>query len=117
MKGKFDTEVAEYLYNLTLDGLGEEIHVDEDGWYTCISFGANEAIAVNSLLPESEKHGRCVYFDEPRDGTNPKEVATGYWGAILSEDTQGFVTVSLLETSMEADEEWHQILNGQLETA
>ena len=110
-KGKFANDVAEYVYSLSLEGLGDEIGGRDYGLsHTRIEFDATTAAAVNDLLPEDEQHGRCVYFDEAE---RPNILCTGYWGAVLTEDSQGFVDVLLLETSMEADERWHSLLDEQ----
>lgn len=102
---KFSTPVAEYIYNLSLDGTCEQVgSVQEMGHACLVEFDEVTAAAVNALLPEDERHGRCCWFSDEPDGP----VITGYWGAILTEDGQGFVDVDLLPGSMEAEAAWSE---------
>lgn len=107
MIGKFDNEVAEYVYSLSLDGCGDEETDEATGdSYTRVSFDEKQALEVNRLLGDATNEGRCCWFD---NGPGMPEIITGYWGAILHEDDQGFVDVTLCPTSMEADDEWSTI--------
>jgi hypothetical protein len=100
VKGKFDNLTAEYLHHVSLEGAyAEGGDVRFLGHWCVVEFDAETAHHVNLL--EANDHrmpsGRCVY---PFHGSQ----LTGYWGALLEEDSQGFVTCTLLEDSVEADE-------------
>lgn len=99
--GKFQTEADEYVHSLTLDTSWLEAETGDvqfGGWFGLVSFNAEAAAEVGRL--RGEPGGRCVWTDEG---------VTGFWGALVTEDSQGFVGVQYLEGLVEADEAWAEV--------
>ena len=98
--GKFDTILDSYVYSVSLDGGcdSECGSVDETGrWY---------GMMRGSLSLSHADKRDCDYFD-----LNSAERAelTKYAGVIVSEDSQGFVSVEYFKTTEELDEAWSEI--------
>jgi hypothetical protein len=101
--GKFDNDMDAYIYGLSLDGCDEECgdSVDGTGWYGLVVGNLADADRAEFAELSSE---------------DQTELA-GYAGAIIGEDTQGFVSVEYFETETELRETWAQVLTdvGELE--
>ena len=85
--GKFDDNVAEFVYERTLDGWGSEQlgDVQSFGYYELVVFGSDDPLKV-----------------QMEDGS------VEVWGeaAILMENNQGFVYVDYYDTVAEAQQAW-----------
>ncbi len=93
--GKFDTILDSYVYSVSLDGTCEECgSVDTGRWY---------GMMRGSLSLSHADSRDSDYFD-----LNSAERAelTRYAGVIVSEDSQGFVSVEYYETVEELGEAW-----------
>lgn len=96
--GKFDTIVDSYVYDVSLSGCDEETgSVDETGrWYGLIR---------GHILPDPG--------ESPLTGTALNDAETALLarsaGAILSEDSQGFVSVEYFTDMAKLDREWAAI--------
>src|SRR5262245_13454359 len=93
--GKFDTVLDSYVYSVSLDGGcdSECGSVDETGRWCGLM-----------------RHGSTIFRDhDPMLETlnsEEQEKLTGCAGVILSEDSQGFVSVDYFETQAELDAAW-----------
>lgn len=92
MPGKFPDELAEALYQLSLDGPDEEIgSVQEMGWYGLLL----------GVTPE----------EVGEYGEEAVEQMEGAQDFIISEDSQGFVDYESFESSADARYRWEEIAN------
>lgn len=88
--GKFDSMMDSFVYGLSLDGCDEETgSVEEDGWYGLLR---GWTIPSDADLTKDE---RAVF--------------ASHVGAIICEDSQGFVTVDYYATPEELNEAWNAI--------
>ena len=98
--GKFDLEVDAYLYDVSLDGGADEevgSSTEGAGWYGL----------MRAPLVHSEQRAKEY-------GLTDEEVSflQSKAGAILFEDTQGFVTVEYYDTAEELENAWADVLAG-----
>lgn len=95
--GKFDTILDSYVYAVTLDGGCD----DEIG--DCNGFG------WFGLM----RNGRSIFrdHDPALESLNPaeQEQLTSAAGVIVSEDSQGFVTVAYFDTEQALDARWRTL--------
>ena len=96
--GKFDTMLDAYVYAVSLDG-GTDAEcgsVHETGhWYGLM------------------RHGHTIFrdhdpFQEPLNDAE-RDLLLSSAGCILSEDSQGFVSVEYFDTAAELDDAWAEI--------
>jgi len=97
--GKFDTILDSYVYSVSLDGTDMECgSVDETGrWYGAIIGGLD--------LSHADKRDNA-YFD--LNSVEREELRTCA-GVILTECSQGFVSVEYYETEEKLREVWAEI--------
>ncbi|MGH9389852.1 MAG: hypothetical protein ACRD1Z_09565 [Vicinamibacteria bacterium] len=99
--GKFDTILDSYVYILSLDGADTVGDVSEIGIvYSRIEFGSD---AVRDIEREIEREKDDPLTDEER------ELVRGSFGAILTENDQGFVSVDYFETEKAYNSDWKKI--------
>ena len=90
MPGKFPNDLAEALYQISLDGPDEEMgSVDEMGWY---------GLLLGITPEEMGEFGQDV-VDEMEGAQN----------FILSEDSYGFVDYEAFESEADAKARWEEI--------
>ena len=91
--GKFSTMLDSYVYQVSLDvGCDDEIgSVDEGGWYGMMQ-GGRAIFAADLELTAAERD----MLDESA-------------GVIVSEDSNGFVSVEYYATATELHDAWHAI--------
>ncbi|MGI0150057.1 MAG: hypothetical protein ACREDF_11080 [Thermoplasmata archaeon] len=99
--GKFDTILDSYVFSLSLDGADTVGDVSEIGIvYSRIELGAD---AVKGIEREIEREKDDPLTDEEH------ELVSGSFGAILTENDQGFVSVDYFETEKEYESDWKEI--------
>jgi hypothetical protein len=97
--GKFDTIVDSYVYEISLDGTDEELGESGGfGYYCTVKLGED---AVR-LIEENYK-GDNVLTDEERGLIHNSA------GAILEENSQGFVSIKYCDTYTELNALWQDI--------
>ena len=107
--GKFDTILDAYVYDVSLDGgcdeeLGES---DSFGWYGLMR--ADKSFA-GDVRREAERN-------QDQDLTEGEWLLlTGTAGVILSEDSQGFVSVEYFDTQAELETAWMELEKAYAET-
>lgn len=95
--GKFDTIIDSYLYTASLDGLGEDCS-DENGTWAGLMLG-NLYKAVHTIA--LEENGTLT--------SEEAEFLRSHAGAVLVENSQGFVSVDWYELAEEAQEVFEEI--------
>lgn len=98
--GKFSTILDAYVYDVSLDGgCDEELgSVDESGWYGLMRNGFKDHDPLLETLNEDEQ-----------------AQLTECAGVILSEDSQGFVSVDYYDTDEALNAAWAEIEQEQAE--
>ena len=93
--GKFDTMLDAAVYDASLNGLDEEMgEADGFGWYGLMRAPLLDIREQDALTPEEE------------------EFLVEQVGAIVSEDSQGFVTVTYYETTYDLDQAWAEVADA-----
>jgi len=97
--GKFNTILDSYVYQVSLDGgCDDEIgSVDEGGWFGLMRNGHTIFKDHDPLLETLNEAER--------------EKLTSSAGVILSEDSNGFLSVDYFNTDAELDEAWDRIVS------
>ncbi len=99
--GKFDTILDSYVYRLSLDGAESVGDVSEIGIvYSRVKLGPD---AVKDIEAEIEREKDDPLTDEER------ELVKDSFGAILTENDQGFVSVDYFDTEKEYNSDWKEI--------
>ena len=95
--GKFASILDSYVWEVSMDGADEEVgDVDSGGWYGLMRDGAS---IVNSIVSNGETLT-----------TAEDALLAGSIAVILSEDSQGFVSVDYFDTAEELDAAWEGIV-------
>lgn len=90
--GKFDTIVDSYVYDLSLNGCDEETgEAETTGWYG----------RINGPFKLSEEP-----FDQVDLTWEEKHLISTTAGCIISEDSQGFVSVEYFDSAAELEGAW-----------
>lgn len=106
--GKFEGElkIAEYLYQMALDGTDEEIgSADELGWYGMIRLP--DRAARISFIEEMERI--ATEAGDPPLTPEEKKMLLGLRGIIVLETGQGFFTVDWIDSKAELKRKWREI--------
>lgn len=100
--GKFDTILDSYVYGLSLDGGAEDAgDVSEIGIvYSRIELGPDAVKDIEEKLAQDK--------EEPLT-PEERELLEQSFGAILTENDQGFVSVDYFETKKEYDKDWKEV--------
>ena len=94
--GKFDTILDEQVYQLSLDGVDDETgSVQEYGWYGKLDGPLTISDPTDPLTEDEQAY-----------------LAEQGGGAILSEDSQGFVTIEYFASADELETRWERIADG-----
>ena len=94
--GKFDTMLDAYLYELALNGCDGECGDSSDGtWY-----GLFRGFTVDGAFSD---------VSPGRLNSAELDILRSSVGCILSEDSQGFVSVEYFDTLDELDAKWAEI--------
>jgi len=99
--GKFNTLLDSYLYELSLDGVDEELGDAQDfGWYGTLLFGSRVSQEVRRIAAEH------------RDRLSDEEVQAlkDSVGVMLFEDSNGFVTVVYFRKDSDLDAAWQDVM-------
>lgn len=99
--GKFDTILDSYVYALTLEGYGDDNLGDAQdfGFFEWLGLGLPGVDRISEIAEEKDD----VLTDEEYD------LVKNSAGAILSEDSQGFVHVDYFEHLDELKEAWEEL--------
>ena len=93
--GKFDTYADKYVYEVSLDGGADEELNDESGaWHGLMRDGSTVFRDNDPLLEE--------LTDEERELIQGSEII------ILSESSDGFITVRYFDSTREGEEAWQE---------
>jgi hypothetical protein len=99
--GKFSTVLDRYIYNVSLDGGCDDEVSAFDQWYGVMYDGM-------SIFRDHDPF--CEEFNDAE-----REMLQDSAGAILFENSQGFVYVDLYETRQEIESAWSGILESLAE--
>ena len=96
--GKFDSDLDELIWGISLDGGADEEAGESEttGWYGLMRDGAG---ILQSILDRGETVTKA-------EAALLKRAA----GVILSEDSQGFVSVDIVQKKRTLDRRWNEIV-------
>lgn len=99
--GKFNTILDSYVYELSLDGGSDDCgDVGEIGIiYSRLELGSE---ALDAIKAEAVEDGDTLTSEE-------ETLIKDSFGAILTENDQGFVSVDYIKTKKEYDKDWKEI--------
>ena len=98
--GKFNVIVDAYVHGLTLGGWGDGLgDVENFGYYHVVELGKE---GLTAIAKEAKAEGDKLTLEEAR-------LIRKSAGAILEEDSQGFVNISYFKTKKALDKAWEKI--------
>ena len=102
--GKFDTILDSYVYQVSMDGcLDEETGESETtGWYGIMQEDSDGSLAT-AIAKAAYEGGETLTLGET------EMILRDFAGVILSEDSQGFVSVEYFETKAALHKAWRRI--------
>lgn len=100
--GKFDSAITEVLYNMTMDQCQDEEEGEADmmGWFARFNGGIDRETI--------ERYANGDFSVELED--EDYEALESCAGAILQNDSQGFVYSSVFDSATELNKQWNQVL-------